>query len=77
MIIFLRSKHRPAIYFSKGPDKLLISPAAVDMGGLIVSPRIEDFERIDLEVLQKILNEVSLSEEKFLLIKEKVKSELS
>ena len=77
LIIYLRSKHRPEVYFSEEPKKLIISPAAVDMGGLIVSPRKEDFERIDLEVLQKILNEVSLSEAKFLMIREKVKSELS
>ena len=77
LIIYLRSKHRPEVYFSEEPKKLIISPAAVDMGGLIVSPRKEDFERIDLEVLQKILNEVSLSEERFLMIREKVKSELS
>jgi hypothetical protein len=77
LIIYLRSKHRPEVFFSEEPKKLIISPAAVDMGGLIVSPRKEDFKRIDLEVLQKILNEVSLSEEKFLMIREKVKSEVS
>ena len=77
VVIFLRSKHRPEIYFAKESDKLIISPAAIDMGGLIISPRKEDFERVDLNILQKILNEVSLDEEKFLLIKEKVKSELT
>ena len=77
LIIFLRSKHRPSIYFSKGPNKLLVSPAAIDMGGLIISPRKEDFERVGLENLQKIINEVSLDEENFSLIIEKVKPELS
>ena len=77
VIIFLRSKHRPECFYKDDPDKILISPAAVDLGGLIVAPREDDFIRADKELLKKIFNEVSLYQKTFLLIEEKLKAELS
>jgi hypothetical protein len=75
LIIFLRSKHRPECFFKNDPDKILISPAAVDMGGLIITPKEEDFIRTNKELLQKIYNEVSLDQKTFSLIAEKIKAE--
>jgi ATP adenylyltransferase/5',5'''-P-1,P-4-tetraphosphate phosphorylase II len=60
LIIFLRRKHRPDLFFNNDPDKVLISPAAVDMGGLIITPREEDFNKINEKLIQQIINEVSL-----------------
>ncbi|MDH3268520.1 MAG: DUF4922 domain-containing protein, partial [Ignavibacteria bacterium] len=77
VIIFLRSKHRPECFYKNDPDKILISPAAVDMGGLIVTPREEDFIRTDKDLLRKIFNEVSLDQKSFSLLTEKVRAELS
>ena len=77
VIIFLRSKHRPECFYKDDPDKILISPAAVDLGGLIVAPREDDFIRADKELLKKIFNEVSLDQKTFSLIEEKLKAELS
>jgi hypothetical protein len=77
LIIFLRSKHRPDCFFYDDPDKILVSPAAIDMGGLIITPRNEDFVRIDKEFLQQIINEVSIDQKRFSLIEEKVKAELN
>jgi len=65
LIIFLRSKHRPDCFFNDDPDKVLVSPAAIDMGGLIITPREEDFVRIDKQLLQKIIKEVSLDSNTF------------
>ncbi|MCU4175031.1 DUF4922 domain-containing protein [Carboxylicivirga sp. N1Y90] len=60
--IFPRMKHRPSCYFKEGNEQLLISPASVDMGGVFIMPRKEDFDKItDLEI-ESILNEVCLSE---------------
>ena len=39
VVIFLRSKHRPECFYKDDPEKILISPAAVDLGGLIITPR--------------------------------------
>ena len=60
VVVVLRSKHRPGAYFLEGERKLLISPAAVDMGGLIITPREEDFTRLSAELVTEIYREVSL-----------------
>lgn len=76
VIIFLRSKHRPEVFYKNEPDKLLISPAAIDLGGVVVTPREEDYQKIDKEMLSQIFNEVSLDKKTFSQIEEKVKRKL-
>lgn len=44
--IFPRKAHRPKEFFLEGDDKILLSPAAVDFGGLLITPREEDFNKI-------------------------------
>lgn len=61
MILFLRSKHRPDAYFREGKDRVLISPAAVDMGGLIITPLEKDFVSTDARLVEQIFREVSLN----------------
>lgn len=61
-IVFVRKKHRPDCYHAKGKGQYLISPGAIDMGGLIITPRKEDFERLTPRMAQSILREVTLSE---------------
>ena len=63
LIIFPRRKHRPEIYFKKGDDRVLISPAAVDMGGLIITPLEKDFLRINAKLVEDIYAEVSEKQE--------------
>lgn len=58
LIIFPRHKHRPDIYFKEGNERVLISPAAVDMGGLIVTPLEKDFLRVDAKLIEDIFTEV-------------------
>ena len=62
-VIFPRGKHRPDCYYAQGNDQFVISPGALDMAGLIITPRQEDFERLTPEKALSILNEVSLSKE--------------
>ncbi len=57
-LIFPRKKHRPDCY----PEPM-VSPGALDMGGLIITPREEDFQRMTPELAASILQEVTLSEE--------------
>ncbi len=61
-IVFPRSKHRPECYYTQGVDGYLISPGAVDMAGLIVTPRKEDYDKLTYEKASEILREVSLTE---------------
>jgi hypothetical protein len=40
----------------------MVSPGAVDMGGVLVLPREEDYNRLDAVLLTKIFQEISLGE---------------
>jgi hypothetical protein len=59
-IVFPRSKHRPDIYFKEGDARVVISPASVDIGGLIVTPMERDFNSVDGALVQTIFEEVSI-----------------
>lgn len=61
-ILFPRSRHRPSFFFRHGEEQIMVSPALVDMGGLIVTPMEKDFERMNAEMVQNIFNEVSVTE---------------
>ncbi len=64
VIIFLRAKHRPAVFFAEDESKLLVSPAAIDLGGVCVFPREEDFNRITKEQISAIFKEVFIDTKK-------------
>jgi hypothetical protein len=58
-----RRVHRPACYFAEGRERILLSPASVDLGGVFITPREEDFRKITADAIQTILGEVCLDEE--------------
>lgn len=60
-IIIPRSKHRPDCYYKEGKEQLLISPGAIDMAGLIITPRKEDFTKITPEKAVNIIKETAIS----------------
>jgi len=62
IILFPRRKHRPDVFFKAGEAKVLISPASVDMGGLIVTPVEKDFQTVGAEMIEAIFREVSWDE---------------
>ncbi|MBO7168021.1 MAG: DUF4922 domain-containing protein, partial [Bacteroidaceae bacterium] len=62
-LIFPRSKHRPDCYYAEGKEQLMISPGALDMCGLFITPREQDFNALTSEKAQAILQEVTLSPE--------------
>ncbi|HVN47215.1 MAG TPA: DUF4922 domain-containing protein [Bacteroidota bacterium] len=62
LIVFPRNKHRPDIFFQEERERIMISPAAVDMGGLLVTPREQDFLRVDAPLIKSIYNEVGMPE---------------
>lgn len=61
-IVFVRKKHRPDCYTAEGKEKCLVSPGAIDMGGLLITPRAEDFEKLTPKMAASILREVTISE---------------
>jgi ATP adenylyltransferase/5',5'''-P-1,P-4-tetraphosphate phosphorylase II len=77
VIVFLRGKHRPERFFAEGTEKILVSPAAIDLGGVLVTPREEDFIKLNKEIISSIFKEVSLDQENFSILYEKLKKELN
>lgn len=61
--IFPRKCHRPSCFYNEGEEKITISPASVDMGGVVIVPLEKDYNRLTPELVQHILKEVSLSDE--------------
>ena len=56
-VVIPRRKHRPDCYSAEGNGQMLISPGALDMCGLIITPREEDFRRISREQVAAIIKE--------------------
>jgi hypothetical protein len=75
VIIFPRSKHRPSQYFAQGEENILISPAGVDLGGVLITPREKDFKRITKEIITDIYRQITITTEYFEFIKKSFKSE--
>ena len=60
--IIPRKKHRPSQFFAEGNSQLLISPAAVDLGGVMITPREEDFEKITRADIEDIFSQVCFND---------------
>ena len=60
IFLFPRKTHRPWQFFAEGPEQILLSPAAVDMGGVLIIPRQEDFDKLDLQSSRDIFSQVTL-----------------
>ena len=63
LIVIPRRAHRPHCYAAEGPSKYLISPGTLDMCGLIITPRLEDYERLTATRALDILCEVGVRTE--------------
>lgn len=71
-LIFPRQKHRPDCYYATGEQQMLISPGALDMAGLVITPRKEDFDRLTATQIEAILAEVALSGDAFAAVVERL-----
>jgi hypothetical protein len=60
--IIPRKLHRPAQFFAEGSGQILLSPAAVDLGGVIITPREEDFDRIRKSDIEDIFRQICFEE---------------
>lgn len=64
-LIFPRAKHRPSCYFAEGDQKILITPASVEMAGVCALPVERDFQRLRSDDLLKVYQEVSFPHAQF------------
>ncbi len=74
-VVFPRRKHRPDCYGAEGESRMMVSPGALDMAGLIITPRKDDFERITPELAEGIIKEVAIDNEAFTVMVEAMKAE--
>lgn len=73
-VVIPREKHRPEAYFAEGDAQFVVSPGALDMSGLIITPREEDFRKLTEEKALSLLQECGVSEEKVNAIIAKLKA---
>ncbi|MBN1308458.1 MAG: DUF4922 domain-containing protein, partial [Chitinispirillaceae bacterium] len=58
--LFPRAKHRSACFFAPPHERILISPAAIEMAGIVVVADIDHFDRVDENVVYSMFREVTL-----------------
>ena len=73
-VVIPREKHRPEAYFTEGDAQMMVSPGALDMSGLIITPREEDFRKLTEESATAILQECGVSTDKMNSIVTKLKA---
>lgn len=62
-VVFPRRKHRPECYSAEGDARFMVSPGALDMAGLIITPQADDFDRLTPDIAIGILREVAMTGE--------------
>lgn len=60
--IIPRKLHRPSQFFAEDGEKIILSPASVDMGGVVITPREEDFNKITASDISDIFGQVCYSD---------------
>lgn len=58
-LVVPRGKHRPECYSTEPGSGMTVSPGAIDMAGIMILPRREDFDSIDADTAARIYEEVS------------------
>lgn len=74
ILIFLRAKHRSSHYFRDDDRRILLSPAAVDIGGICILPLQRDFDGITKDIISEIFKEVRIGKEQFDYVKTELKN---
>ena len=77
ILAFLRARHRPSFYFARGEEKILLSPAAVDCGGVLITPLERDFRRLDADHVRTMFSEVFITSEAFTAVCDRLGRDLS
>jgi hypothetical protein len=73
--LFPRKLHRPSQFFAEGEKQILLSPASVDFGGVFITPRKEDFDKITTTDIADIFEQVTVGGQVFGQLKAAIKNE--
>ncbi|MCF8054929.1 MAG: DUF4922 domain-containing protein [Deltaproteobacteria bacterium] len=68
VLLFFRAKPRPSCFYAAEPQRILVSPGSVEMGGCVITAREEDFLRLTRPMLEEIFCEVSFSRKNMLKV---------
>lgn len=77
VIVFPRKSHRPKQFFATDSSKLMISPASVDLGGVLITPREEDFNKITSDDIIDIYEQVGSNDTEIKNIAESLTQDVS
>lgn len=69
--LFPRGKHRPEVFHT---GELTISPAAIDLCGILAVPLAKDFEKITGDAVAAVFREVTLPQDQFREVVERLGS---
>ena len=73
LAVIPRHRHRPSFYGTEGDGCMLLSPASVDMGRAFITPREQDFLRLDAGRISSVLDELCYSDAEIKQLAEKLK----
>lgn len=62
VVIIPRRTHRPECYFVPDNRGIKVSPGAIDMAGILITTRQEDFDEITPEIVRQIYAEVAFAD---------------
>jgi ATP adenylyltransferase/5',5'''-P-1,P-4-tetraphosphate phosphorylase II len=65
VFIFPRKQHRPWQFFEEGERQILLSPASVDLGGMLITPRKEDFDKLKTSDILDIFDQICWDKDAF------------
>jgi hypothetical protein len=57
--LFPRAKHRPSCYYAAGDERLTVSPAGIDLTGILVVPDPNHFARLTATDVERIYAEIT------------------
>jgi hypothetical protein len=72
VVLFPRSLQRPREYYANDFDRLIISPAAAELGGLVILPREEDFYKLTEKDLVSVFGQVTIQKNVFNELKQRI-----
>ena len=58
-VVFPRKCHRPAQFFATGAANILLSPATIDLGGVLITPLEKDFRKLTAADVSDIFNQIT------------------
>lgn len=71
-VIIPRAKHRPDCYYKEGNEQVLVSPGALDMGGMLITPRKCDYDKMNADLAKSIIQECGITPEEEAKIVKKI-----